>query len=58
MCSNLFENTKIASTIVEGWIKSPGHLKNILANSDLSAVSVCYNNENNEIYFTQLFLKY
>lgn len=47
----------IEETIVDGWIHSPGHRKNML----LPDVKYCgiavYENANHEFYFTQLFCK-
>jgi uncharacterized protein YkwD len=47
-CSN------IASVAVDGWIKSPGHCKNLLSNMTYCAISV-YRNSDNAYYLTQLF---
>ena len=45
-----------ASQAVEGWLKSPGHFKNIVGNFDLTGVGVVKNAEG-EYYFTQIFIK-
>jgi len=41
---------------VKGWIKSPGHLKNIQGEFDLTGIGVT-KNAKGEYYFTQVFLK-
>ncbi|NJL83177.1 MAG: CAP domain-containing protein [Chloroflexaceae bacterium] len=45
-----------ASQAVQGWLKSPGHHKNIVGNFTLTGVGVAQNSKN-EYYFTQIFLK-
>jgi uncharacterized protein YkwD len=45
-----------AKAVVDGWLKSPGHKKNIEGNYKYSGVGVA-RNQNNQIYFTQLFAK-
>jgi uncharacterized protein YkwD len=39
---------------VSGWIKSPGHLKNIKGNYNLTGIGVATNNQG-EVYLTQMF---
>lgn len=46
-----------AKAVVDGWLKSPGHKKNIEGNYKFSGVGVA-RNQNNQIYFTQIFAKY
>jgi uncharacterized protein YkwD len=41
---------------VEGWLKSPGHLKNIVGDFDLTGIAVS-KNAKGEYYFTQIFIK-
>lgn len=41
---------------VDGWIKSPGHLQNIMGNYNLTGVGVAQNNQG-EFYFTQVFVR-
>lgn len=41
---------------VEGWIKSPGHQKNMVGNFDLTGVGIV-KNAKGEYYFTQIFVR-
>jgi len=43
----------IAKIIVDGWINSPGHRKNLLSNSNVCGIAV-FRAENGSWYFTQL----
>lgn len=45
----------VAASVVQGWIDSPGHLRNILAHNFCSAVAGYYKEDTNCWYFTQLF---
>lgn len=45
-----------ATVAVRGWLKSPGHLKNIQGQFDLTGIGVAKNSKG-EYYFTQIFLK-
>jgi uncharacterized protein YkwD len=45
-----------ATTAVQGWLKSPGHLTNIKGNYDKTGIGVAANNSG-EIYFTEIFLR-
>lgn len=45
-----------ASTVVNGWLRSPGHKKNIEGDYNLTGIGV-YKDANGTIYFTQIFLK-
>lgn len=45
-----------ASQAVEGWLKSPGHLKNIQETYGLTGIGVS-RNAKGEIYFTQIFIR-
>lgn len=44
-----------AQEAVQGWLKSPGHLKNIVGNFNLTGVGVARNSKG-EYYFTQIFI--
>lgn len=47
---------KVATEIVEGWKKSPGHYKNIAnGNMNKTGVAVSYNRNSNIIYAVQVF---
>jgi len=41
---------------VQGWLESPGHLKNIVGDFDLTGIGVT-KNAKGEYYFTQIFIK-
>jgi uncharacterized protein YkwD len=41
---------------VNGWLNSPGHLKNIMGNYNLTGIGVAKNNQG-EFYFTQIFIR-
>ncbi|WP_416669281.1 CAP domain-containing protein [Egbenema bharatensis] len=41
---------------VNGWLRSPGHLKNIVGNYNLTGIGVAKNNQG-EFYFTQIFIR-
>lgn len=45
-----------ARQVVDGWIKSKGHRKNMLGNYNLIGIGVA-KGRNGMLYFTQLFLK-
>ncbi|WP_414572370.1 CAP domain-containing protein [Nostoc sp. CCY 9925] len=45
-----------ATQAVQGWLKSPGHLANIIGNYNLTGVGVASNSKG-QIYFTQIFLR-
>ena len=45
-----------AGQAVNGWLKSSGHLKNIMGNFNLTGVGVAKNNQG-EFYFTQIFIR-
>ncbi|MBD2139734.1 CAP domain-containing protein [Anabaena sp. FACHB-1237] len=44
-----------ANEAVSGWIKSPGHLKNIKGQYNLTGIGVAINSQG-EVYLTQIFL--
>lgn len=41
---------------VQGWLKSSGHLKNIVGDYDLTGIAIA-KNAKGEYYFTQIFIK-
>ena len=41
---------------VEGWIKSPGHHKNMIGDYDLTGIGIAQNSEGT-YYFNQIFIK-
>ena len=45
-----------ATQAVQGWLKSPGHLKNIQGTYGLTGIGVS-RNAKGEIYFTQMFIR-
>lgn len=45
-----------ATVAVEGWLKSPDHLKNIRGQFDLTGIGVAQNSKG-EYYFTQIFVQ-
>jgi uncharacterized protein YkwD len=45
-----------AAQAVNGWLKSSGHLQNIMGNYNLTGVGVAKNSRN-EFYFTQIFIR-
>lgn len=59
MLRNLAYNGGVADTArvaVEGWIKSPGHRKNLLGAFDLCGIGVAQSS-GGEFFFTQLFAR-
>lgn len=53
---NVAYNYKTAKIVAEGWLKSPGHRKNIMGNYHLTGVGIAYD-EKGKIYYTQLFIR-
>ncbi len=53
---NVAYGSESAEEVVKGWLKSPGHKKNIEGNFTLSGIGVARNSKN-QLYFTQLFAK-
>lgn len=53
---NVAYGSETAREVVDGWIKSSGHRKNIEGNYNLTGIGV-YANSRGVLYFTQLFLK-
>ncbi|MEH2162037.1 MAG: CAP domain-containing protein [Nostoc sp.] len=45
-----------ATTAVQGWLKSPGHLANIKGNYDKTGIGIAATNTG-KVYFTQIFLR-
>lgn len=45
-----------ATVAVNGWLKSPGHLKNIQGQFDLTGIGIAKNSKG-EYYLTQIFIK-
>ena len=44
----------VAEMAVDGWVKSPGHRRNLLSNWEYCGIGV-YQNGNGQFYLTQLF---
>jgi uncharacterized protein YkwD len=53
---NVAFNYKSAKQVVAGWIKSPGHLRNIRGNYNLTGIGIAQN-KRGQRYFTQLFMR-
>ncbi len=53
---NVAYGAKSAKEVVDGWIKSPGHKKNIEGDFSFSGIGVARNSKN-QLYYTQLFAK-
>jgi len=51
---NNYGAANVAQVSVDGWIKSPGHCKNLLSNTNYCGIGV-YCNARGEYYLTQLF---
>ncbi|WNZ24986.1 CAP domain-containing protein [Leptolyngbya sp. NK1-12] len=45
-----------AAQAVNGWLKSSGHLRNIMGNYNLTGIGVAKNSQG-EFYFTQIFIR-
>lgn len=54
MCSG-YDYRMVAAAAVEGWIKSPGHRKNLLSYTNFCAIA-CYN-VYDSFYLTQIFIR-
>jgi uncharacterized protein YkwD len=48
--------TNPAAQAVNGWLRSPGHLQNIVGNFNLTGIGVAQNSQG-EYYFTQIFIR-
>ncbi len=53
---NVAYNYKTAKIVAEGWIKSPGHRRNILGRYNQTGIGIV-RDKSGKLYFTQLFLK-
>lgn len=53
---NVAYNYKSAKQVVAGWIRSPGHLRNIRGNYNLTGIGIA-RNKYEKLYFTQLFMR-
>lgn len=53
---NVAYNYKTAKIVAEGWIKSPGHRRNILGHYNETGIGIVYDKAGKP-YFTQLFLR-
>lgn len=53
-CEN-YTDVNIPQTIVDGWINSPGHCKNLLSRANVSAVAGYCCPHSSRYYFTQMF---
>jgi uncharacterized protein YkwD len=49
-------HTSPDDTAVKGWIKSPGHQRNMVGRYDLTGIGVV-KNDKGEYYFTQIFIR-
>lgn len=53
---NVAYNYSTAKIVAEGWIKSPGHRRNILGHYNETGIGIV-RDKSGKLYFTQLFLK-
>lgn len=53
---NVAYNYKTAKIVVSGWIKSPGHRRNIVGNYHLTGIGVARDKQG-RLYYTQIFLQ-
>jgi uncharacterized protein YkwD len=53
---NVAYNYKDARTVVQQWVRSPGHQRNIVGNYNLTGVGIARDRQG-RIYYTQLFLR-
>jgi uncharacterized protein YkwD len=53
---NVAYNYNTAKIVAEGWIKSPGHRRNILGHYNETGIGIV-RDKSGKLYFTQLFLK-
>jgi uncharacterized protein YkwD len=51
---NVASGSMTAREVVDGWLKSPGHKKNIEGNFKLTGIGYAHNKKG-DIYFTQIF---
>ena len=50
-----YPSGSVASEFVNGWVNSPGHLKNILGNYTSTGVAVTVDSRDGTVYATQIF---
>ena len=53
---NVAYNYKTAKIVVDGWIKSPGHRRNIVGRYNLTGIGVV-RDKAGKLYYTQLFVR-
>ncbi len=53
---NVAFNYKTAKIVVDGWIHSPGHRRNIMGNYNLTGIGIARDKQGKP-YFTQMFLR-
>jgi uncharacterized protein YkwD len=53
---NVAYNYKTAKIVVDGWLKSPGHKRNIVGNYNLTGIGVVRDKQG-RLYYTQMFLR-
>ncbi|WP_058535753.1 CAP domain-containing protein [Legionella saoudiensis] len=53
---NVAYNYKNAHIVVQQWLRSPGHKRNIVGNYDLTGIGVI-RDKHGKLYYTQLFLR-
>jgi uncharacterized protein YkwD len=53
---NVAYNYKDARTVVQQWVRSPGHKRNIIGNYTLTGIGIAYDKQG-RIYYTQIFLR-
>ena len=53
---NVAYNYKDANTVVQQWILSPGHKRNIVGNYNLTGIGVV-RDQHGKLYYTQIFLR-
>ena len=53
---NVAYNYKDLQVLVQGWIKSPGHQKNMVGNYNLTGIGIA-RDEHGKTYYTQIFLR-
>ncbi|QLE01316.1 CAP domain-containing protein [Galbibacter sp. BG1] len=56
VAENIAKDYSTAEEAVNGWVTSPGHLKNIMGNFTHTSVSVA-NDKNGKLYYTQIFYR-
>lgn len=56
VAENVAVGSRTAKEVVDGWLKSPGHRKNIEGNYRLTGIGVA-RSQNAQLYFTQIFAR-